>query len=108
MSPLSFELGICQQILLHEATHATQSCPYDSLTPIGWKSPVSPLIIREVQSSLLIRYDNSQYINETEAFYLQGQKNAIALLLEAMKQRCKWSYYYLLVFKLQMTSKKCT
>ena len=108
MSPLSFELGIGQQILLHEATHAAQSCPYDSLTPIGWKLPVSQLIKREVQSILLIRYDNRQYRIETEAFYLQGQKNAIALLLEAIKQRCKWSYYYLSVFKLQMTSKKCT
>ena len=89
VSPIAFELGIGRQTLLHEATHVAQSCPYDSLTPIGWKLPVSQLIKREVQSILLIRYDNSQYINETEAFYLQGQKNAIALLLEAMKQRCK-------------------
>ena len=89
MSPLSFELGIGGQIFLHETTHAAQSCPYDSLTPIGWELPVSQLIKREVQSILLIRYDNSQYIIEKEVFYLQGQKNAIALLLEAMKQRCK-------------------
>ena len=74
MSPLSFELGIDRQILLHQATHAAQSCRYDSLTPIGWKSPVSALIKREVQSILLIRYDNSQYINETEAFYLKGKR----------------------------------
>ena len=39
ISPISFELGIGRQTLLHEATHAAQSCPYGSLTPVGWEYP---------------------------------------------------------------------
>jgi len=89
VSPLSFELGIGRQTLLHEATHAAQSCPYDSLTPIGWKLPISPLIKREIKSVLYNRYDNRKYIIEKEAFTLQGQKNAVALLFKAINQRCK-------------------
>ena len=89
VSPIAFELGIGRQTLLHEATHVAQSCPYGSLRPIGWQLPISQLIKREIQSILLNIYDNSQYIVEKEAFYLQGQENTIALLLEAMKQRCK-------------------
>tara|TARA_Y100001968_G_scaffold278143_1_gene273341 strand:+ start:342 stop:833 length:492 start_codon:yes stop_codon:yes gene_type:complete len=89
VSPLSFELGIGRQTLLHEATHAAQSCPYDSLTPIGWQLPISPLIKREIKSLLYNRYDSKKYILEKEAFTLQGQKNAVALLLEAINERCK-------------------
>ena len=89
VSPLSFELGIGRQTLLHEATHAAQSCPYDSLTPIGWKLPISPLIKREINSVLYKRYDRRKYIFEKEAFTLQGQKNAVELLYEAIIQRCK-------------------
>ena len=89
VSPISFELGIGRQTLLHEATHAAQSCPYDSLTPIGWQLPISPLIKREIKSVLYNNYDNRKYIIEKEAFTLQGQKNAVALLFEAINQRCK-------------------
>ena len=89
VSPLSFELGIGRQTLLHEATHAAQSCPYDSLTPIGWKLPISPLIKKEIKSLLYNRYDNRKYIIEKEALTIQGQKNAVGLLLEAINQRCK-------------------
>ena len=89
VSPISFELGIGRQTLLHEATHAAQSCPYDSLTPIGWQIPINPLIKREIKSMLYNRYDSRKYIIEKEAFTLQGQKNAVALLFEALNQRCK-------------------
>ncbi len=89
VSPISFELGIGRQTLLHEATHAAQSCPYDSLTPIGWKLPINPLIKREIKSMLYNRYDSRKYIIEKEAFTLQGQENAVALLIEALHLRCK-------------------
>ena len=89
ISPISFELGIGRQTLLHEATHAAQSCPYDSLTPIGWQLPINPLIKREIKSVLYNSYDSRKYIIEKEAFNLQGQKNAVELLIEALNQRCK-------------------
>ncbi len=89
VSPISFELGIGRQTLLHEATHAAQSCPYGYLTPIGWQLPISPLIKREIKSVLYNRYERRNYFIEKEAFTLQGQINAVALLLDAINERCK-------------------
>ena len=89
ISPISFELGIGRQTLLHEATHAAQSCPYGLLTPVGWELPITPLIKKEIQAILINRYQSKKYIFEKEALSLQGQKNAISLLLKAIAQRCK-------------------
>lgn len=38
--PLSVELGIGLQALVHEAVHAAQSCPSGTLTPVGWQLQV--------------------------------------------------------------------
>ena len=89
ISPISFELGIGRQTLLHEATHAAQSCPYGSLTPVGWELPITPFIKKEIQAILINRYPSKKYIFEKEALSLQGQKNAVSLLLKAIAQRCK-------------------
>ena len=89
ISPISFELGIGRQTLLHEATHAAQSCPYGSLTPVGWELPITPFIKKEIQAILINRYPSKKYIFEKEALSLQGQKNAVSLLLKAITQRCK-------------------
>ena len=89
VSPISFELGIGRQTLLHEATHAAQSCPYGSLTPVGWKLPITPFVEKEIQAILINRYESKEYIIEKEALSLQGQKNSVDLLLNAIQQRCK-------------------
>ena len=89
ISPITYELGIFRQTILHEATHAAQSCPYGFLTPIGWKLSISPFIKNELQAILLKSYDSSQYLIEEEAFSLQGQRNGVDLLLKALKHRCK-------------------
>ena len=89
VAPISFELGIGRHTFLHEATHAAQSCPYGSLTLIGWELPLSPFIRNEIQTTIFTTYDNKDYAIEKEAFSLQGQKNAIDLLLKALNQRCK-------------------
>ena len=89
ISPISFELGIGRQTILHEATHAAQSCPYGLLTPIGWKLSTSQFIKNEVQAILVKSYDSSQYLIEEEAFSLQGQRNGVDLLLKALERRCK-------------------
>ena len=44
ISPITFELGIGRQTILHEATHAAQSCPNKELTPIGYEFSLSPFI----------------------------------------------------------------
>ena len=89
ISPLSFELGIDRQTILHEAAHAAQSCPYGLPTPIGWKFSISPFIKNELQAILLKSYDSSQYLIEEEAFSLQGQRNGVDLLLKALEHRCQ-------------------
>ena len=89
ISPISFELGIGRQTILHEATHAAQSCPDGLLTPIGWKLSTSQFIKNEVQAILVKNYDSSQYLIEEEAFSLQGQRNGVDLLLKALERRCK-------------------
>ena len=89
ISPISFELGIGSQTILHEATHAAQSCPNGLLSPIGWTLPVNQSIKNEIQANLLRNYDVNQYTIEKEAFYLQSQRNGIELLMEVIKKRCK-------------------
>ena len=89
ISPISFELGIGSQTILHEATHAAQSCPNGLLSPIGWTLPVNQSIKNEIQANLLRNYDINQYTIEKEAFYLQSQRNGVELLIEAIKKRCK-------------------
>ena len=89
ISPISFELGIGRQTILHEATHAAQSCPNGLLSPIGWSLPVNQSIKNEIQANLLRNYDINQYTIEKEAFYLQSQKNGVELLIEAIKKKCK-------------------
>ena len=88
VSPISFELGICRQTILHEATHAAQCCPYGSLTPIGLDLTISPFIRNEIQAILFKNYDSKQYMLEKEAFSLQGKKNGVDLLMKALDQRC--------------------
>ena len=89
ISPITFELGIGRQTILHEATHAAQSCPYGLLNPIGLNLPISLFIRKEIQSILLRNYNRNNYFIEEEAFSLQGQKNAQELLLKALDERCK-------------------
>ena len=89
ISPITYELGIFRQTILHEATHAAQSCPYGLLNPIGLNLQISPFIRKEIQSILLRNYDGNNYLIEEEAFSLQGQKNAQELLLKVLDERCK-------------------
>ncbi len=88
ISPITYELGIFRQTILHEATHAAQSCPNGLLSPIGWTLPVNQSIKNEIQANLLRNYDINQYTIEKEAFYLQSQRNGVELLMEVIKKRC--------------------
>lgn len=89
IAPISHQLGIARQTLLHEAVHAVQSCPDGVLRPIGWRLPLSPLIEREISGILTRGYPHQNRLVEQEAFALQGQANAVPLLLQAMRQRCR-------------------
>jgi len=89
VTPISFALGIGRQTLLHEATHAVQSCPLGVVQPVGWTLPISPVVRREIEAITYIRYGHGNKAVEREAFALQGQPNAVDLLLRALRQRCR-------------------
>ena len=87
--PITFELGISRQTLLHEAVHAAQSCPQGNLTRLGIPAPVSPLIAQEINSILFRNYHVKDRVLEQEAFSLQGQTTAPSILVKLLRQRCK-------------------
>ncbi len=89
ISPITFPLGIARQTFLHEAVHAVQSCPTGTLTPLGLKVKLNPVVEREVSAILLRNYQHTNRSLEREAFSLQGQADAPSLLLAALNQRCR-------------------
>ena len=89
ITPISFALGIGRQTLLHEATHALQSCPLGVLQPLGWPLPLNPVVRQEIEAITFQRYGHGNRAVEREAFALQGQPNAVALLLKGLNARCK-------------------
>jgi hypothetical protein len=88
IAPISFELGIARQTFLHEAVHAVQSCSTGKVTPIGWRLPPMPPVVRqEIGGILTTRYHHHR-LAEPEAFHLQGQPDAVPRLMEALRRRC--------------------
>ena len=88
ISPIAFELGIARHTFLHEATHAAQSCPSGVLTPIGWELPLEAVVRNEIAGITYMHYSSVDQVLEREAFALQGQPNAVNLLIKALEQRC--------------------
>ena len=89
IAPVSFDLGIGRHTFLHEAAHAAQSCPAGKLTPIGWKLPLNPVVAQEIQGITTKQYHFNTWPLEREAFAVQGQPNAMALIIRALDQRCR-------------------
>ena len=89
LAPISLELGIARQTLLHEAVHAAQSCPDGRLTPIGWSLRLDPVVNREISAILLRGYHHSNRLLEREAFAMQGQPDAVGRILAALRSRCR-------------------
>ena len=89
LAPIAIELGIARQALLHEAVHAAQACPKGKLTPIGWPLRMDPVVDREVSGLLYRGYAHNKHELEREAFAMQGQPQAMALVIQALAQRCR-------------------
>ena len=88
ISPLAFHLGIARQTFLHEATHAAQSCPSGRLTPLGWTLKVDPVVDSAIRANLLKSYHHASHALEREAFFVQGQPNAVTRLVQSLDKRC--------------------
>ena len=89
ISPLATELGVAQAVLLHEAVHAAQSCPSGQLRPLGLTLSAAPAVESRIRYLLTHHYAQSQVVLEEEAFQVQAQPNAVALIIDALNRRCQ-------------------
>ena len=88
ISPLVQDLGITRPVLLHEAVHAAQSCPDGRLTLLALDRQSSPLVESRIRYLLNNHYSQEHQALEQEAFRLQSQPDAEALIIAALNRRC--------------------
>ena len=88
VAPISHDLGIARHVLLHEAVHAAQSCPDGTMRLIGWPLTTSPAVASRIRYLISNHYHQGNQPLEQEAFLMQSQPNAEALIVKALNQRC--------------------
>ena len=88
ISPLVQDLGITRPVLLHEAVHAAQSCPDGQLTLLKLDRQSSPVVESRIRYLLNNHYSQEHQALEQEAFRLQSQPDAEALIIAALERRC--------------------
>ena len=89
IAPITIPLEIFRPTFLHETVHAAQSCSPGQPTLLGIKASVLPVVNQEINGILTTRYDNANRALEREAFLLQSQPDAVAILMRALRTRCK-------------------
>ena len=89
VAPISVDLGIGRQTLIHEAVHGAQGCPTGKLQTIGWKTEMVNAVDREVAGILYRNYPHAKFDVEREAFAMQGNPRAFPLIIAALKERCR-------------------
>ena len=88
VAPISVDLGIGRQTLIHEAVHGAQGCPTGKLQTIGWTTEMVNAVDREVAGILYRNYPHAKFDVEREAFAMQGNPRAFPLIIAALKERC--------------------
>lgn len=82
--PITYQLGIAKQTLIHEAVHAAQSCQSaDPVQPLGIDVPISPLARRH-----FLRYHNFRRHVEAEALTVQGLPNGTDYVIQLLQRHC--------------------
>jgi hypothetical protein len=89
VAPVTQDLGIFRQVLLHEAVHAAQSCPHGVPSPLGFKTKLSPHVEPAIRWQLRSGYTAGSTGIEQEAFALQARDDAVPLLIQSLKRRCR-------------------
>ena len=89
LAPITIELGIARQALIHEAVHAAQGCPNGKLRPIGWSLAMLRPVDREVAGVLYRNYPHGKHDVEREASAMQGDPRALTLIKAALQERCR-------------------
>ena len=88
VAPISVDLGIGRQTLIHEAVHGAQGCRTGKLETIGWPTSMVNAVDREVAGILYRNYAHAKFDVEREAFAMQGNPKAFPLIIAALKERC--------------------
>ena len=88
LAPISVDMGIARQTLIHEAVHAAQGCPGGRYEPIGWNVSLPQNIEITIKQILYQKYARKDYAIEKEAFYMQSHPQAFEKISKALKQRC--------------------
>ena len=86
IAPISVDMGIARQTLIHEAVHAAQGCPNGRYEPIGWNVSLPKNIETTIKQILYQKYARKDYAVEKEAFYMQSHPQAFKKISEALKQ----------------------
>ena len=88
IAPISVDMGIARQTLIHEAVHAAQGCPNGRYEPIGWNVSLPKNVEITIKQILYQKYSRKNYAIEKEAFYMQSHPQAFEKISEALKRRC--------------------
>ncbi len=89
VAPISIDMGIGRQTLIHEAVHAAQGCPDGKYVPIGWQLSLPYAVERAIEAILYKQYPHSKFPIEREAFTMQSHPQAFSEISKALKERCK-------------------
>ena len=89
LAPISVDLGIARQTLIHEAVHAAQGCPTGRYEQIGWSVTLPYAVDRSIEGILYRKYPHKRFPVEREAFFMQSHPQAFEEIAKALKQRCR-------------------
>ena len=89
LAPISVDMGIARQTLIHEAVHAAQACPKGIYEPIGWKVSLPKSVEAKIKVILYKKYKRKDFDVEKEAFSMQSHPQAFEEISKALRQRCQ-------------------
>ena len=89
LAPISVDMGIARQTLIHEAVHAAQACPKGIYEPIGWKVSLPKSVEAKIKGILYKEYKRNDFDVEKEAFSMQSHPQAFEEISKALRQRCQ-------------------
>lgn len=89
LAPISVDMGIARQVLIHEAVHAAQACPNGIYEPIGWRVSLPRSVEVKIKEILYRKYRRKNLDAEKEAFYMQSHPQAFREISKALRDRCQ-------------------
>ena len=89
LAPISVDMGIARQVLIHEAVHAAQACPNGNYEPIGWRVSLPRSVEVTIKEILYRKYRRKNIAVEKEAFYMQSHPQAFREISQALRERCQ-------------------